>query len=244
MNNKKRIFSILLLAVCSISSFSTAMAQKTSGKTNINASIGIDIVSNYQWRGQELGGWSVQPTLNMAHKKLFFGLWASTPLDKNIPYANELDLSIGYTHKNLYIGVTDYYLNRNTSFSDGNYFNYSAHETNHAFEATLGYNLPYLTVEWNTRFAGADYYKWNSSTSTPKRAYSTYISTRAPFQVSQINFLAEMGISPWETALYGNKNFSVVNIGLKGTWNALFVQVGANPQQESPYVVAGITLKK
>ena len=43
-------------------------AMKAQNK--VEASVGADLVSGYIWRGQDLGGVSIQPSLGMSHQTL------------------------------------------------------------------------------------------------------------------------------------------------------------------------------
>ena len=41
----------------------------------VEASVGADLVSGYIWRGQDLGGVSIQPSLGISYKGLSLGAW-------------------------------------------------------------------------------------------------------------------------------------------------------------------------
>ena len=43
----------------------------------VEASVGADLVSGYIWRGQDLGGVSIQPSLSVAYKGFSLGAWGS-----------------------------------------------------------------------------------------------------------------------------------------------------------------------
>ena len=43
----------------------------------VEASVGADLVSGYIWRGQDLGGVSIQPSLGIAYKGFSLGAWGS-----------------------------------------------------------------------------------------------------------------------------------------------------------------------
>lgn len=217
-------------------------AQRTLYNNKLQTTLDLSLVSSYQWRGQELSGLSSQVGVNIATKGIVAGIWSSLPLQKNSLYTSEVDLSVGYRWKNFYAGVTDRIWAVNTSLSDIDYYDFSAHTTPHSIEATIGYHLPRLTFEWNTVFAGADYHKFSYASSSAKRAYSTYISLTSPFKLGNIQMLADVGISPWKTALYGNNSFAVVNVGLQAFTRNLFAKIGTNPRQQSVFVVAGIKL--
>ena len=89
---------ILLVAV-------TAEAQDT-----LETTIGTDFVSQYVWRGQDLGGVSVQPALGLGYKGLSLSAWGSAGLS-NPADTREFDLTLAYTIGGFNIGVTDYWFN-------------------------------------------------------------------------------------------------------------------------------------
>lgn len=256
------------LGVCLFSMFVVATAG-VKAQDKADASVGADIVSAYQWRGQDLGGAAVQPYAGVTYKGFSLGAWASVALDKSAKYTSELDFTLGYSSGNFSAAITDYYclsgtkstlyyfegLNDGTGygtdiatsgpdFSNFKYFKYGSHSTSHVFEATLAYNFGPLALAWNTNFAGADYYKDELT----KRAYSTYVEATAPFKIGSVDFKAELGLTPWEGAYASD--LSVVNIGLTGTKNIkiadftlpVYTKVGVNPRTEQSYVVFGVKL--
>ena len=108
----KRLFIIALSLV--------GMAT-TSAKDKIEATIGADLVSQYIWRGQNLGDFSLQPTLGVGYKGISLSAWGSIGIS-NSSDTKELDLTLKYEHKGFSVGVTDYW------FSEGAYFQYHAHK--------------------------------------------------------------------------------------------------------------------
>ena len=108
----------------------TAFAQE-----EIETTISADVVSHYYWRGQDLGGASLQPTLGIGYKGLSLTAWGSTGL-VNPDDTRELDLTLSYTVGGFNIGITDYWFDAmDGGDPDGRYFRYNAHSTNHVFEA-------------------------------------------------------------------------------------------------------------
>lgn len=233
------------LGICVLAMLSLA-SSKLSAQDKVEANVAADVVSAYEWRGQDLGGPAVQPSLGISYKGFSLGAWGSVALDKSSTYTSEMDFTLGYTAGGFSAAITDYYSLLDKNFGDVKYFKYGAHSTAHVYEATLGYNFGPLALAWNTNFAGNDYYK-NENT---KRAYSSYFQATAPFKISSVDFKAELGISPWETAYYGNSGFSVVNIGLTASKNVkiadftlpVYAKVGVNPHTERSFVVLGVTL--
>jgi Bacterial protein of unknown function (Gcw_chp). len=72
---------------------------------NVETSVGADIVSGYIWRGQDLGGVSVQPSLSVSYKGLSLGAWGSVGLESKD--TKEFDLTLGYSTGGFSVSVTD-----------------------------------------------------------------------------------------------------------------------------------------
>ena len=58
------------LGVIAITLLSAAMPFTAKAQDKVKASVGADIVSGYIWRGQDLGGVSLQPNASIAYKGL------------------------------------------------------------------------------------------------------------------------------------------------------------------------------
>ena len=210
---------------------------KVSAQDKVVVSTGADLVSGYYWRGQNLGGVSIQPTISVAKKGFTLTAWGSVGFDKQD--TRELDFTAGYAVGNLSLAVTDYY------FSPVKYFNYASHSTSHVYEATIGYNFGPLALSWNTNFAGSDYYKKDGS-----RAYSTYIEASAPFKLGGTDFKAEVGCTPWDGAYTTRTDkFAVNNIAVTASKELkitdsfsipAFAKVAVNPETEGAYFVFGL----
>ncbi len=242
----KRLFSKGKIAtlVCAIAFPGALWAQD-----KVEASVGADLVSNYIWRGQDLGNISVQPSLSIGYKGFSLSAWGSVGFEKSD--TKEFDLTLGYSTGGFSISVTDYWFNNGPG-----YFHYGAHNTNHTFEAQVGYDFGVLAVNWYTNFAGNVGYKANGD-----RAYASYISLAAPFRLGGLDWEAEVGATPWENNFYtggGNSTFTkdmingfaVCAVSLKATkeiqvthsWSLpLFAQVVWNPSTEGAHFVAGIS---
>ena len=142
------------------------MSMTTFAQDEIEATISGDIVSQYIWRGQDLGGVSLHPTLGLAYKGLSLSAWGNVGL-ANPDDTKELDLTLAYTIGGFNIGITDYWTNAGLD-PDNRYFMYKAHSTNHVFEANIGYDFGFASLQWFTNFAGNDGLNKNG-----KRAYSS-----------------------------------------------------------------------
>ena len=111
------------------------MPFTTKAQDKVEASVGADIVSGYIWRGQDLGGVSLQPSASIAYKGFSLEAWGSVGIEKTNADgydAKELDLILGYSTGGFSISITDYWFN-----TGAGYFHYSAHNTAHLYEAQL-----------------------------------------------------------------------------------------------------------
>lgn len=218
---------------------SNIMAQE-----KVEASVGADLVSNYIWRGQDLGGVSIQPSINVGYKGFSFEAWGSVGFSKKD--AKELDLTLGYSLGGLSLSVTDYWYT-NPEASSNKYFKYGAHSTNHVFEAQVGYDFEVVAINWATNFAGADGVRSNGD-----RAYSSYLSVVAPFKLGGLDWSAEIGAVPWETDYYNEytSRFAISDISLSAkkeikitdTFSIpVFAQATVNPRTEGAYFTFGMS---
>ena len=221
------------------------MSITTLAQNKVETTIAADFVSSYIWRGQDLGSAAVQPTLGVGFKGLSLTAWGSYGL-ANASDAKELDLTLAYTIGGLNLGVTDYWFDRGGLDSDGRYFKYDAHGTNHVFEANVGYDFGFASLQWFTNFAGNDY------KADGKRAFSSYVEVAVPFKLVTVNWTAAVGAVPFESAQYGTNGFAVTNVSLKATKEIkvtdtfsipVFGQLVGNPCSQKAYLVFGFTLQ-
>ena len=228
---------VLLMAV------NASKAQETGGK--IETTIAADVVSQYIWRGQDLGDVSLQPTLGLEYKGLSLTAWGNVGLS-NAEDAKEIDLTLAYTLGGFNIGVTDYWTNDGQD-SRARYFKYQAHETNHVFEANVGYDFGVANIQWYTNFAGND-----GVNNDDKRAYSSYFEVSAPFRLATCDWTATVGAVPFATDFYETTGFAVTNLSLQATKDIritdtfsipVFGQIAANPRTQKAYLVFGLTLQ-
>jgi len=211
----------------------------------IETTVGADIVSQYVWRGQDLGNVSLQPTLGIAYKGLSLSAWGSTGLTEASD-TKEFDLTLSYTMGGLNIGITDYWFNAGLD-PQNRYFMYDAHGTNHVFEANIGYDFGVASVQWYTNFAGND-----GANKDGDRAYSSYVEAAVPFRLGSTDWTATAGAVPFATTFYGTTGFAVTNLSLKASKAIkvtdsfsipVFAQVAANPCAQKAYLVVGFTLQ-
>ncbi len=228
-------------------SMATAVPAISVAQDKVEASVGADLVSGYIWRGQDLGNVSIQPSLSVSYKGLSLSAWGTAGIEADD--TKELDLTLGYTTGGFSISVTDY-------FFDGGpgYFHYGSKNTNHTFEAQIGYDFGPLAVNWYTNFAGYDGVNKDGD-----RAYSSYISVAAPFTMGGLDWTAEVGATPWATDFYnasealgcsGSNGFAVSDISLEASKEIkitdsfsvpAFAKVTWNPRTEGAYFVFGLS---
>lgn len=229
---------IVLFALGLVAS-ATALAQE-----KVETTISADVVSQYIWRGQDLGSTAVQPTLGVAYKGLSLSAWGSYGLTDPSD-TKEFDLTLSYTIGGLNIGITDYWFNAGQE-PLGRYFKYANDATNHVFEANIGYDFGPVALQWYTNFAGND-----GVNNDGKRAYSSYFEATVPFRLGGIDWSATAGAVPYATDFYGASGFAVTNLSLRATKEIritdsfslpVFGQLTANPRSEKAYLVFGITL--
>ncbi|MDE5784576.1 MAG: hypothetical protein K2H97_09700 [Prevotella sp.] len=218
----------------------TVLAQE-----KLETNIGSDIVSQYIWRGQDLGHVSLQPTLGVSYKGLSLSAWGSVGLTDSDD-TKEFDLTLGYTTSGFSIGITDYWFSEGADLQN-RYFRYNAHGTNHIFEATVGYDFSAFSLAWYTDFAGND-----GMNKSDDRAYSSYVEANVPFCLGGADWTATAGAVPYATTSYGTSGFAVTNLALKAVKDIkvsdsfsipVFAQVVANPCSQRAYLVFGFTLQ-
>lgn len=238
---KENFKKAVLLLGMSITIPTVSIAQE-----NIETDISADLVSGYIWRGQDLGNVSIQPTLSVSYKGFSLSAWGSVGFEGKD--TKELDLTLGYTTGGFSISVTDYWFDGGSG-----YFHYGSDNTNHTFEAQVGYDFGSLAVNWYTNFAGYDGVNNEGS-----RAYASYVSVTAPFKLGGLDWTAEIGATPWANDFYnaseelhcnGSNGFAVSDISLQAGKDVkitrsfsvpVFAKLTWNPRTEGTYFVFGL----
>ena len=214
---KKNLKKWVLLLMTAIALPVSSMAQD-----KVEFGVGADVVSKYIWRGTDLGGPSVQPSLSVAYNGLSLTAWGSIGFDSEDD--KEVDLTLAYETGNFSLSVTDYW--------------YPEYSGAHTFEAQIGYDFGLLAANWYTNFAGDD------------EEYASYISLIAPFSLIGLDWEAEVGATPWGTDYYGTDKFAVCDLSLgaskefnigKSFSTTLFAKATYNPTIEKFYATIGIS---
>ena len=234
----------ILISLLSISLIPTSAQDPTplpteeeKGGRCVEASLGVDLVNQYIWRGQDLGDVSLQPTLGISWKGLSLSAWGSVGIS-DFSDDKELDLTLAYSIKGFNVGITDYW------FSQGSYFQYKSGKTTHIWEANVGYDFGFLSLQWYTNFAGND-----GTNKDSKRAFSSYFELAAPFRLGGLDWSASLGIVPWATTSYNSNGFCVTNVSLHATKDfvikekyhlPVYAGLIANPRNEKVYLLFGV----
>ena len=157
---------------------------------DIEASVKADLVSHYIWRGQDLAGFSIQPSASLSWRGLSLTAEGSAGLQKDDYY--EMDLTLGYKLGPVNIGVTDMWCSGLDA--EDRYLYYNSKLGAHKFEGNLGVSCKYFSLQGYCMFWGNDY-----KIDSDRRAYSTYIELSVPFRISGIDFEAKVGGTPMES---------------------------------------------
>ena len=213
-------------------------AEEEASDSSVTPILGADLVSQYIWRGQDLGKVSLQPTLGVEWKGLSLSAWGSVGIS-DFTDDKEIDLTLAYTIAGFNVGVTDYWT------SKCNYFQYKSGKSTHIWEANIGYDFGFLSVQWFTNFAGDD-----GLNNDGNRAYSSYLQLTAPFRLATLDWTATLGVVPYATTTYNANGFCVTDISLRATKDfvikkkyhlPVFAGLTANPRDEKLYFLFGVS---
>lgn len=225
-------------------------------------SVSAEVESRYVWRGQPLGGSvpSFHPSMSFEYKGLEVGAWGAYSFSKNP--SQELDLYVSYTFwKEMFTVIVTDYCFPGESY-ETRYFNYHNATTPHVFEAGVSFNgtekVP-IGVSLYTNFFGADAKKANG-----KNLFSTYaeVSYNPSIEKIGVEFSVFCGaalngqsyiIGEDEfLGFYGNKGFSVVNVGVSASKSfsikdkveiPLTTKLIFNPAANQAYLSVGAGIK-
>lgn len=215
----------------------------SGAQDKLEATVSVDLVNDYIWRGMHLGDVSLQPTLGVGYKGLSLAAWGNVGLS-NMNDTKEVDLTLAYEIAGFSISVTDYWFSKGPD-PLSRYFYYVAGKTHHVFEATVGYDFGFLSLAWSTNFAG------NDLTGAGKQAFSSYFELNVPFTLAGVDWTATAGAVPFATDFYENSRFALTYLSLTASKEIritdsfsipVFAQLASNPYARKLYLVFGITL--
>ena len=200
--NKKLV--ILALTLLCVSAFPYKAYAADEPEHGISLEVGADLVSSYLWRGYNLGGLSIQPSVTFGWKGLYLCGWANIGADNwTFKELNpELDITIGYDNYGLQLDLTHlYYFGGEAYFPKGG-FAAQEIESSSTMEAHAGFHLGDLvesvplSIDWYTTIYGADCYL--DEEGNWKRAWSTYIEVGYAFELPLgVMLNTSVGFTPW-----------------------------------------------
>ena len=134
-----RIFAASLLAISSTLALNTAAQAQ-----DVSISTGVDLVSDYVFRGVSLADTAVQPYVEASVGNFTVGAWASTGFgDTSVAAADEIDLYASYSvplesSLSLDLGVTYYHYPQGGGLFSTN----DGASGSYEFSAALGFDAP------------------------------------------------------------------------------------------------------
>ena len=215
------------------------MAAVFSAKAEVEFAYeaGAEVVSAYVWRGMYNGGLSFQPEallgFNALDEAIQFraGAWGSfgasdwkfqndknavsifgIEYNPNTYFVPEVDFMASLYAYGASVGYNEYY--------------YCDDGSSHQSEIWFGYNFSHFLGEkagayfnWYTIVGGDDMLP-DPTLLDPlreRRAYSSYLEVGYDYTIEDLGLTAgvQLGMSPFESPLYGNDKFAVVNISAK-----------------------------
>ena len=198
---------------------------------------GAEIVSAYIWRGQYNGGLSFQPDaevgFNAMDDAIEFraGVWANIGASdwgfrKNLPYVDD------YNPNTYFVPEVDF-MAHVTAYGASlgyNAYYYCNDGSDHTSELWFGYNFSHFFgekagayINWYTTVGGGGDLKPETDLKQiaqgqlERQAFSTYIELGYDYTFEEIGLTlgAQIGLSPWESPIYGNETFACTNLSLK-----------------------------
>ena len=200
------ILALMLIGVSAFSFPALAEESKTTRTLDLSVEVGTDVVSSYLWRGQNIGGLSIQPYVSVAWKGLYLSGWASIGADKWSfeELSPELDITIGYDNYGVQLDLTHlYYFAGEPYFPKGGFKPEPLEESSSTMEAHIGFHLGDLvesiplSIDWYTTVYGADFFI--NEQGEAERAWSTYIQVGYDFSLPLgLQLGTYVGITPWK----------------------------------------------
>lgn len=196
---------------------------------SLHVSVDLDVVNQNIWRGQYMGGASIQPSATLGFKNLELNVWGTSEFTD---YYHEIDFTLSYYFGNLRLAVTDYWCPDDI---------FGKFKKSHLFEGQAVYSfsrIP-LSLTWGTIFSGED-----------GDSYSSYTEISFTPEYKGWEFELAAGASPWENETLGTRKFSVTKItgGLSRTFPVtprsclgIAASLHYNPHQDRMYWVCGAT---
>lgn len=216
------------------------MAVVLSAKAEVEFAYeaGAELVSAYIWRGQYNGGLSFQPEglvgfdANDGAIQFRAGVWATVGASdwKFQKGLNSLDPD--YNPNTYFVPEVDFIASISAYGASLGYnaYYYCNDGSDHTSELWVGYNFGHFFgeyagayVNWYTTVGGGGDLKEETDPAkilagqTERQAYSTYIELGYDYTFEDLGLTigAQVGLSPWESPIYGNDKFACTNVSLK-----------------------------
>jgi hypothetical protein len=200
---------------------------------------GAEFVTDYNWRGTNVGGISVQPWVEFSAYGFNVGVWSSLGSgihDKDYfrEFNPELDLYISYTtpDEHFTLGLTHYY------YFDDQFFNYSYDLTKvGTTQSEISVNF-LVSEDYPFEFGAAmmfgggdcyqlyDEYLITTPDGNPQKLYSTYIYLKYTLELGDVTLVPEVGLSPhksmytyYDPITGYHHNFAFNNLSCTAYWN-------------------------
>lgn len=216
---------------------SPALFAQTDTIPALSATVSVDLVSHYIWRGQDYGQTpSVQPGLSATWKDFTLGYWGAYRIAGSGDH--EFDFYLEKTVGPVTFSIWDYWSICDTTSND--FLDYKKNTTSHLLEAQVllsgGEKLPFNLLG-SYFFYGADPTK------------SMYIELQYVHSFGTIDTQIFAGFQP-KGEFYASKA-AFVNVGCSATkslkmtkkWSIpLSLSLNYNPDIQKVYLVGGITL--
>ncbi|PRZ00879.1 TorF family putative porin [Marinilabilia salmonicolor] len=218
MRNFGKLFLVLTITGLFASGF--------NARSQVEVSVGADLMSRYVWRGTDFGGSpSIQPYMEMSAGDFVLGAWGA--YTTNLPGAQEADLYAGYSFGDVFsLTVTDYYFPMDDMSDD--YFDF---DSNHSMEVSGTLSLDKFSLLAGKFFAGAD-------------DKSLYLE--AGYDFGLVNAFIGAGDEVYTT----DGDFGIVNVGIGASKEIKLTEyfslplsgsVILNPESESLFMVVGVS---
>ena len=213
------------------------MAVVLSAKAEVEFAYeaGADLVSAYLWRGQYNGGLSFQPEglvgfdANDGNIEFRAGVWANIGASDWMFKKDGLVIPDVYTPNTQFMPEVDFIASVTAYGASLGYnaYYYCNDGSNHTSELWVGYNFSHFFgeyagayINWYTTIAGGGDLKSAATLLDPfaeVQAFSTYIELGYDYTFEDYGLTlgAQVGLSPWESPIYGNDKFACTNLSLK-----------------------------
>lgn len=186
-------------------------------RLGLTLSAEANMVANYIWRGQYVGGLSLQASARLNYEGVFVDMWWNVGAT-NWAFGGfnpEVDVAIGLDRWGLQLYWMQMHYFDGTGFFDLS--NAAPGQAGNTSELRARYRisnrLP-LSILWCTRLAGRDGYLQDGML---RRAFSSYLEIRYEWHLPYgLGLTTSVGMTPWKSLYTGFEgDFAVVNIDLQ-----------------------------